>query len=255
MLTREEFAKKIKKDIKRKFGNCCMVDELIEVRSLTIKIQLKLDDVYKRYSLNLTNDYKHVKDGLFRQLESEINNDANKEISKKITPVIRKKGHLKEFNLIRKDYTIDLDILYIMNPEDPYSYFDVDHIEFEKEIDSVAFNNLNSAMYLLNRISDDLDIYYTEGRKDVTATILNSSVQKQIQKKLGSRYLFSIPLINTIVITPDEEAYREFLIEGLKEYFEENKDENKEKHAISSKIYRYNRGTIIPTDLKIIGVK
>lgn len=238
-ITKEEFTKRFFRDLKKKYINCKLVENIIEVEVLSvITLSINLDEVYGQYNRRLEPSYRIIKDRFFIAIEDKIE-EYKKTIISSVIPVIKTREITKELDVIKDNFVLDLDIIYAYDNGEGYCFIGDEESFNKDEIVRNAFENIKNIHYMIERLDNDYEIYQIKSKDDITAVLLNINKQRHIINKLGKRFLIVIVNMSEILIAKDTPIN----IEVLRLIIELAAKKYPKEELMSDKIYRYNEGT------------
>ncbi|TCU79335.1 hypothetical protein EV204_101314 [Tissierella praeacuta] len=236
MLTFKDFTNKIIMDLNKEFTKAYIQGRYIVVEWEPTNMSLPIDTMYQEYQINknyeeILKTYIEISRKILGQYAFKIDYDN-------VFPILKgKEFGLKDNNLsfYNEDAFEDINTFYVSDMGEVFRFvLSNDDVDFD-ELKKRAWENLNKMTNLLIKLDKSLDVYTFKFTTDFNATLLLSSeLQKQILKKVGKDYLFTISSATTLVIA----KYRYEYIRILKSLILVDNDPNK----ISDKVYRYKNG-------------
>lgn len=248
-LNKEKFQLKLLSDIRKKYEGAELINNEIYFKYGAFDVIIDMEVMYELYIKE--QKYETVKIHCLNAIQEVIKENKIKINYDKVFPMIKSRdyGLQEEVKFIRDNFTLDLDILYVVDLDHIYRFLTVsDNINLEK-IKISAIKNLDEVHNYLIKIDDDLPIYTTALTSDLGGTmILSEKFLNIIQKKVGKNFLFAIPTSDTLLVAKNQYYNINYLKELIKVC--------PKTDTISENVYLYKDGKVSFADkgnvLKII---
>lgn len=236
MLIFKDFANKITLGLNKEFTKAYIQGRYIAIEWEATNMSLPIDTMYQEYKINKNYEetlktYIEISRKILGQYAFKIDYDN-------VFPILKSKEFgLKDNNLsfYNEDAFEDINTFYVSDMGEVFRFvLSHDDVNFDK-LKKRAWENLNKMTNPLIKLDKALDVYTFKFHTDYNATLLLSSeLQKQILRKVGHDYLFTISSTTTLVIA----KYRYEYIRLLESLILIDNDPNR----ISDKIYRCTDG-------------
>lgn len=236
MLTFKDFANKITVDLNKEFTKAFIQGRYIVIEWEPTNMSLPIDTMYKEYQENENYEetlktYIEISKKILGQYAFKIDYDN-------VFPMLKSKEFgLKDKNLsfYNEDAFEDINAFYVSDMGEVFRYvLCSDDVDFDK-LKKRAWENLNKMTNPLIKLDKSLDVYTFKFHTDYNATLLLSGeLQKQVLRKVGHDYLFTISSTTKLVVA----KYRYEYIRLLESLNLIDDDPNR----ISDKVYRCTEG-------------
>lgn len=238
MLALPEFENKILEDLKKEYLTVKRKKDLIYIGTGITNVELPIEVIYREYIAS--KDYREVF-MTYNKIIKEILEQYNFSIDyNNVFPILKyntfgSSNNNKNLSFYKEDAFEDISTFYVSDMNEVFRFvLRTDDVDFNK-LKKRAWENLNKLTNVLVKMDKSLDIYTLRFTTYFNATLLLSSeLQKQILKKVGQDYLFTISSATTLVIA----KYKHEYIRILESLIQIDNDPNK----ISDKVYRCTEG-------------
>ena len=203
--------------------------------NLNRDIDYCLDGIYQEYLIN--KDYNTLLNRALENIEVLGNNLHRQLDEKSILPIIKKKGTIDvhKYGLIEVNLYLDLSIFYIQDINEMIRFLTKDEVIKYSNIREVAVRNLRNIPTELEFSDKDIGLCSYYGTNYAASLLLCHERMLDVENKLGTVFLISVPNADTLIFAPDNKMN----ISLLKRMLKENSLE-----LVSDKVYRYNAGDI-----------
>jgi uncharacterized protein YtpQ (UPF0354 family) len=230
------FFSRFEKDLRKSFTIVDYRSDSIYILEDQHELSIPLKTIYSDFKE--CENYEETLENYTRLINDILNENDYKIDYLNIFPMLYNANFARteNANLYRKHFTLDLDILYVADMGDTFRLLkNSDNVDFEK-VQTASFKNINRMSNVLVRIDNETQIYSLRFSTDYTASlILSSSIQKQIQQKVGNDYLFAIPSMSTLIVAKYIPSY----INIIKNLMIADNNPNK---IAPGKVYRCKKG-------------
>lgn len=237
-LTIEQFTDNVIHDLKSLYDSIIIDGNYLKVISGSNDISLPIRSMYSNFLY--TNDYNGTLNSyieVFNSIISNVNKPIDKHSYNTVFPLIQNVDFDNEAGsfIYSKELFLDLKVVYALDLKNSFRFIiKSDNIDLKK-IECVAMSNLNKFDNILSPFDEKNGIYTLLFHCDIASSLLFSNrIRSKIVNELGSRFLFIIPSIDTLVIAKDTEP-NSFFLKQLNIM-------DKSPYKISNKVYRFLGG-------------
>ncbi|QUH22090.1 hypothetical protein [Alkaliphilus sp. B6464] len=241
----DSFRLKMYNDIKKTYQYAQLNKNIILIYCNNIEISISIEDAYEEYKL--CENYNIILDIFLKNIGNYLNQYKFNLNYNKVYPIIKSEnfGKDEEYNFLRENYLLDLDILYVQDMDETFRFLSVDDIDDFTYLKKRAFENLNKIRNIIVKLDEDLEIYSFNYLTDYSSSFfLLEEVRNQIIKKLGKKFLVAFSSSTSLIVAKDYPEY----IDILKSLIDVDTD----PHKVSEHIYKYNNGTMTFAETKNI---
>lgn len=236
LLPKEEFCFRLVNDIKKHFLSVQIEKDYLYIESGPANVSIPVQTIYHEYCQ--IRDYAAVLN-YYTDLARKILNQHRFQLNyNNVYPMLKHEDFgtdQQHLSFFRQPLFEDIHLLFVSDEGELFRFVLDTDVSDEKRFMESAFANLNKLTNILQPVHESLDVYALRYNSDYAATmLLNKHIRQQINKKVGSDFLFCLPSATSLLVAKDHPDN----IQVLRFLMEADHDPNK----ISDAIYRFKDG-------------
>lgn len=210
MLGRDEFIKKFCVDIGREFEEVFLDNYIIKVGKAENGLEVNVDKIY--YDYNCIRDYNEILESNIKIFKKVLDTYRYKINYDDVLPIIKLKdfGSNADVEFISESLGLntDLSIFYVQDMGEMFRFItETDASDYDK-LRRYAMYNINKMTNKIEKLDPAVSIYSFRFATDNNASlILNDSIKKQLEKRLGKIYYFMLISENTALFSAPIPTY------------------------------------------------